>query len=132
MKRSHSQSELRENSQVKEPKLEDIDLTEDDCENSINDADCIAIPEVSMIECHSEDDPKAKESSLKITSIVSANHFDFNNEKYAKMIDNPMPVHQTCPNTDIIMYSSTSLLFENCIFNKNNVVATQQGLKTYW
>lgn len=30
------------------------------------------------------------------------------------------------------MLSSTSLLHGNCIFNRNNTVATQQGLKTYW
>lgn len=30
------------------------------------------------------------------------------------------------------MLSSTSLLHGNCIFNRNNTVATQHGLKTYW
>lgn len=30
------------------------------------------------------------------------------------------------------MLSSTSLLHGNCIFNRNNTVATQQGMKTYW
>lgn len=32
----------------------------------------------------------------------------------------------------ITMLSSTSLLHGNCIFNRNNTVATQQGMKTYW
>lgn len=30
------------------------------------------------------------------------------------------------------MLTSTSLLHGNCIFNRNNTVATQQGMKTYW
>lgn len=30
------------------------------------------------------------------------------------------------------MLSSTSLLNGNCVFNRNNTVATQQGMKTYW
>uniref|UniRef100_A0A336MTN2 CSON005912 protein n=1 Tax=Culicoides sonorensis TaxID=179676 RepID=A0A336MTN2_CULSO len=33
---------------------------------------------------------------------------------------------------NITMLSSTSLLHGNCIFNRNNTVATQQGMKTYW
>lgn len=35
-----------------------------------------------------------------------------------------------CPN--VVMLSSTSLLHGNCVFNRNNTVATQQGMKTYW
>lgn len=30
------------------------------------------------------------------------------------------------------MLSSTSLLHGSCVFNRNNTVATQQGMKTYW
>ncbi|XP_031636675.1 histidine-rich glycoprotein-like [Contarinia nasturtii] len=33
---------------------------------------------------------------------------------------------------NVTMLSSTSLLHANCIFNRNNTVATQQGMKTYW
>lgn len=33
---------------------------------------------------------------------------------------------------NITMLSSTSLLHGNCVFNRNNTVATQQGMKTYW
>lgn len=33
---------------------------------------------------------------------------------------------------NIVMLSSTSLLHGNCVFNRNNTVATQQGMKTYW
>lgn len=32
----------------------------------------------------------------------------------------------------IQLLSSTSLLHSNCIFNRNNTVATHQGMKTYW
>lgn len=34
--------------------------------------------------------------------------------------------------SNITMLSSTSLLHGNCIYNRNNTVATQQGMKTYW
>ncbi|KAL9696212.1 hypothetical protein quinque_015497 [Culex quinquefasciatus] len=43
------------------------------------------------------------------------------------------PGHMDIPaGPSITMLSSTSLLHHNCIFNRNNTVATQQGLKTYW
>ncbi|XP_029711091.1 broad-complex core protein isoforms 1/2/3/4/5 isoform X1 [Aedes albopictus] len=43
------------------------------------------------------------------------------------------PGHMDIPaGPSITMLSSTSLLHNNCIFNRNNTVATQQGLKTYW
>lgn len=116
----------------KEPKLEEVtDLTEDDCEISIND-DSIGIPEISIGETRfDEHNFREIPSGLKITSIVSANQFDFSSEdKYGKPSD--IPCTSTCPNTDIVMYSPTSLLYDNCIFNRNNIVATQGGLKTYW
>lgn len=34
--------------------------------------------------------------------------------------------------TNVTMLSATSLLHNSMIFNRNNTVATQQGLKTYW
>ncbi|XP_058827388.1 broad-complex core protein-like isoform X1 [Topomyia yanbarensis] len=44
-----------------------------------------------------------------------------------------VPGHMDIPaGPSITMLSSTSLLHNNCIFNRNNTVATQQGLKTYW
>ncbi|XP_065076392.1 broad-complex core protein isoforms 1/2/3/4/5-like isoform X1 [Ochlerotatus camptorhynchus] len=44
-----------------------------------------------------------------------------------------LPIHMDIPaGSSITMLSSTSLLHNNCIFNRNNTVATQQGLKTYW
>ncbi|XP_058444213.1 protein bric-a-brac 2-like [Malaya genurostris] len=44
-----------------------------------------------------------------------------------------LPGHMDIPaGSSITMLSSTSLLHNSCIFNRNNTVATQQGLKTYW
>jgi len=34
--------------------------------------------------------------------------------------------------SNMVMLSTTSLLHGNCVFNRNNTVATQQGMKTYW
>ncbi|KAL7040829.1 hypothetical protein ACKWTF_000532 [Chironomus riparius] len=34
--------------------------------------------------------------------------------------------------TNVTMLSATSLLHNSMIFNRNNTVATQQGMKTYW
>lgn len=34
--------------------------------------------------------------------------------------------------SNVVMLSSTSLLHGSCVFNRNNTVATQQGMKTYW
>jgi hypothetical protein len=80
-------------------------------------------------------------SSLKIMGSHSLNSnfntFDMQNEP-------TLPSHKTdmsndfAPNdvppcgSSIKMLSSTSLLHGNCIFNRNNTVATQAGLKTYW
>lgn len=130
LKRTHSLSEHSEEPLEKEPKLEYVtDLTEDDCENSINDETEGMIPEVSMMEPRFDEKFKDIQSGLKITSIVSANHFDFS-DKHSK--GNDIPTTSSCPNTDVVMYSTTSLLYDDCIFNRNNIVATQQGLKTYW
>lgn len=89
------------------------------------------VPEVSLEEQRFEE-PKTMEmnSGLKITSIVSANPMDFANDKYGKA--NDIPQGTTSPSNDVVMYSTTSLLYDECIYNRNNIVATQQGLKTYW
>lgn len=34
--------------------------------------------------------------------------------------------------SNVTMLSATSLLHNSMIFNRNNTVATQQGMKTYW
>lgn len=48
------------------------------------------------------------------------------------MYVNAVVVGLCIPGGNITMLSSTSLLHGNCIFNRNNTVATQQGMKTYW
>lgn len=46
------------------------------------------------------------------------------------MLDSYHVPSSDCPN--VVMLSSTSLLHGQCVFNRNNTVATQQGMKTYW
>ncbi|XP_068156866.1 broad-complex core protein isoform X1 [Drosophila tropicalis] len=49
---------------------------------------------------------------------------------YTKNFANHMDIP---PNgSNMVMLSTTSLLHGNCVFNRNNTVATQQGMKTYW
>ncbi|KAI8122933.1 hypothetical protein CVS40_6178 [Lucilia cuprina] len=57
------------------------------------------------------------------------NDLHMSNE-YSKSFANHMDIPPNCPN--VVMLSSTSLLHGNCVFNRNNTVATQQGMKTYW
>lgn len=40
--------------------------------------------------------------------------------------------HPTTTTNSLTLLSTTSLLHGNCVFNRNNTVATQQGMKTYW
>ncbi|KAH8279011.1 hypothetical protein KR018_012280 [Drosophila ironensis] len=49
---------------------------------------------------------------------------------YAKNFANHMDIPSNGSN--MVMLSTTSLLHGNCVFNRNNTVATQQGMKTYW
>ncbi|XP_037954148.1 hybrid signal transduction histidine kinase A isoform X2 [Teleopsis dalmanni] len=49
---------------------------------------------------------------------------------YSKNFGNHMDIPPNSSN--VVMLSSTSLLHGNCVFNRNNTVATQQGMKTYW
>lgn len=131
-KRSFNNFESIHESNPKEAKLEDItDLTaEDDGESSsANDIDLIPIPEVSMIE--SNFDPTKSDnvpSSIKIACSQSLNSdYDTSIMNERLISENP-----NSSSSNITMLSSTSLLHGNCIFNRNNTVATQQGLKTYW
>nr|WVH45129.1 broad-complex core protein [Exorista sorbillans] len=57
------------------------------------------------------------------------NDLHMSNE-YSKSFANHMDIPPNCPN--VVMLSSTSLLHGSCVFNRNNTVATQQGMKTYW
>ncbi|KAL7729162.1 hypothetical protein ACLKA6_009627 [Drosophila palustris] len=49
---------------------------------------------------------------------------------YTKNFANHMDIPSNGSN--MVMLSTTSLLHGNCVFNRNNTVATQQGMKTYW
>ncbi|XP_017482017.1 PREDICTED: broad-complex core protein isoforms 1/2/3/4/5-like [Rhagoletis zephyria] len=49
---------------------------------------------------------------------------------YSKNFGNHVDIPPNSSN--VVMLSSTSLLHGNCVFNRNNTVATQQGMKTYW
>ncbi|KAH8383299.1 hypothetical protein KR009_007932 [Drosophila setifemur] len=49
---------------------------------------------------------------------------------YSKNFANHMDIPSSGSN--MVMLSTTSLLHGNCVFNRNNTVATQQGMKTYW
>lgn len=125
-------------SNAKEARLEEItDLTiEDDVESiSTNEIDLIPVPEISMTETRFDPSKATTEkipSNLKITasqSLSSDCYDSSNNLSERAMAENPSCSNS---NSNITMLSSTSLLHGNCIFNRNNTVATQQGLKTYW
>lgn len=62
---------------------------------------------------------------MKYLLSLSLFHFQLN-------ATNPPPPNIREKAGSLTMLSSTSLLHGNCIFNRNNTVATQQGMKTYW
>lgn len=79
--------------------------------------------------------------SLKIAGSQSLSHFgsfDFQHDSNSggeaqnKNLTTEIPNEVPSSGSSITMLSSTSLLHGNCIFNRNNTVATQAGLKTYW
>ncbi|KAM7364096.1 uncharacterized protein ACRADG_000746 isoform 2-T2 [Cochliomyia hominivorax] len=70
-----------------------------------------------------------KNNSSSQTGQEYPNELHMSNE-YTKSFANHMDIPPNCPN--VVMLSSTSLLHGNCVFNRNNTVATQQGMKTYW
>lgn len=132
---STSESDYRNNI------IEITDLSNDDDEdqdNEIIDNNLhnfpITIPEVTMHDSNpktTSDDHKSGHNNLKISSAQTLNHFtsDFNeSKKQAFFTENP----PDSSGSNVTMLSSTSLLHGNCIFNRNNTVATQAGLKTYW
>ncbi|CAD7084806.1 unnamed protein product [Hermetia illucens] len=63
------------------------------------------------------------------SSVEYPNELHMSND-YPKGAGNHMDIPPA--GSAITMLSSTSLLHGNCIFNRNNTVATQQGMKTYW
>lgn len=130
---STSESDYRNNI------IEITDLSnddEDDQDNEITDNlqnFPITIPEVTMHDPKTTlDDHKLGHNNLKISSAQSLNNFnnDYNNESKKQTFFTENPPDSSGSN--VTMLSSTSLLHGNCIFNRNNTVATQAGLKTYW
>lgn len=122
------------------------DLTNED-EAQSNEELLIAVPEISMIESRpdsnstkSRDGHDNSSPNLRISSSQSLNifggQFDFQNEslQLTESPNKPSSILDvnSASGSNITMLSSTSLLHGNCIFNRNNTVATQQGLKTYW
>lgn len=103
-----------------------------------------------MVEVGYDNDRKSQSSSdnhspscsLKIVESQSLNTFgtfDFSGESN-HFVETPknsnasteIPNEVSPSGSNITMLSSTSLLHGNCVFNRNNTVATQAGLKTYW
>jgi FLYWCH zinc finger domain len=97
--------------------------------------------DMSNKSCDANDEQS--QCSLKIVESHSVNNFsafDFQSETShisetpIKAPNSPteIPNEVSASGSSITMLSSTSLLHGNCIFNRNNTVATQAGLKTYW
>lgn len=131
-----------------------IDLTNDDDIDPATSDDhftTIPFPEISLVEprfeMNSRDSTSDTQSqpscNLKISesqSLCSFSSFEFNHEQNVSE-DVPTKNSNAVPEipnevpssgSSITMLSSTSLLHGNCVFNRNNTVATQAGLKTYW
>lgn len=98
-------------------------------------------PEISIIESKFEAMTKRENnndsSAIRIGSSMSNFGFDYTSEMIAPASSGDSKSFAEVPQvpaagSNITMLSSTSLLHGNCIFNRNNTVATQQGLKTYW
>lgn len=118
-------------------------------ENIDNADDFIPVPEISMVETRLESSSlKSRDSNeshtgtsnLKISNSITLNNFgsyDCHSESQSTQEISSKNSFAEVPavpasGSSITMLSSTSLLHGNCIFNRNNTVATQQGLKTYW
>lgn len=104
-----------------------------------------------MMESNFDGNSKSRDSSdaqsstfnLKISesqTLSSFSSYDFSNDSNNLLVEvqpKILSANTEIPNegptgSSITMLSSTSLLHGNCIFNRNNTVATQSGLKTYW
>lgn len=117
------------------------DLTlEDGIDSQVTEDQFQIIPEVSMVESkfnqNKPREPSETQSGLKIAGSQSLNNFtSFDLHGDASMSDDSQCKYNYTGSesgSNITMLSSTSLLHGNCIFNRNNTVATQAGLKTYW
>ncbi|GAB0093086.1 broad-complex core protein [Sergentomyia squamirostris] len=72
--------------------------------------------------------------NLEYNSSVYLNkNVEYPNELHMANDFSKSSIHMDIPaGSNVTMLSTTSLLHGNCIFNRNNTVATQQGMKTYW
>ncbi|XP_055679827.1 sex determination protein fruitless [Lutzomyia longipalpis] len=72
--------------------------------------------------------------NLEYNSSVYLNkNVEYPNELHMANDFSKSTIHMDIPaGSNVTMLSTTSLLHGNCIFNRNNTVATQQGMKTYW
>lgn len=122
--RNSENDESNDEPNSKEPKLEDvIDVSIDDCESTSNEIDLNPVAEISMNESRFD----KSNTTLKITSAQTLNI-----DSFESMMNERMSFENPCSYSSVNLVSSNSLLHGNCIFNRNNTVATQQGLKTYW
>lgn len=143
------------NNHKQQDRKEHIDLTNDeefDPEMNEDQFELLPIPEITMMEASYGNGIKMRRSSegqscnLRIVESQTLNNlgsFDLNNEPLNNFLETPpknsnnasmteIPNEVSPSGSNITMLSSTSLLHGNCIFNRNNTVATQAGLKTYW
>lgn len=122
-----------------------IDLTSDDETDQFDDQ--FGLDKAPEITIQDKDQrllvPQASSSyNIKITEAHSLKNFESYEQPHESNLLVETPSKSISLNADILngstsgssitMLSSTSLLHGNCIFNRNNTVATQAGLKTYW
>lgn len=139
-KRQHEPDETTDTVKIKgiKPSIDITDLTEDDDDQF----QIIPMPEISIVESRFESnnttsiDAQHPPSNLKIASTLSLskfNSYDFQSSPNDMQDSQNKIGNETSESgSGITMLSSTSLLHGNCVFNRNNTVATQSGLKTYW
>lgn len=118
------------------------DIIAHNIDNSTNEEGFLPAPEISIIESKFEAmtkrDNNNESSALRLGSSQSLSNFgfDYSTEMSAPSSGDSKSFAEVpqvpAAGSNITMLSSTSLLHGNCIFNRNNTVATQQGLKTYW
>lgn len=155
-KRSLEEDETQ-SSKLKESKVDITDLTNDDDNDNDNEPADVqdqfqiipVIPEISMVESRFETDyaktldstgVQSQSCNLKIAGSQTLLRSDFTTDSNSFIeqhyknsnVTTEIPNEVPSSGSNITMLSSTSLLHGSCIFNRNNTVATQAGLKTYW
>ncbi|XP_055304631.1 GATA zinc finger domain-containing protein 14-like isoform X2 [Sitodiplosis mosellana] len=122
----------------------DNDISAESMEN-LSSEDGFPIPQISMIESGRFDLSNVKresgESPSSNRNLAAPYNFEYSRLANAGSSTGAGSSSSSAINANhmdiptggnITMLSSTSLLHGNCIFNRNNTVATQQGMKTYW